>query len=358
MNLNGSWVRGDVYIFAHAFNGSTLALPYLPNEVGTNRLDLQDAEGKYINREMSCIAQHGGGFYHYLYRNPISNVSQEKVSYVMKVNDSWYLGAGIYKNESDLTGPNTTFSEVFPADGELMWRYMQVNDAVNANLTKIYKNLTAACLSLSKTGLTGEDADHILNNLTHTDPSVIDCITIDINGTILAVEPEEYRNITGINLASQEHIHQLLATKLPTGFRSIMSVEGFYAIDCALPVFNEAGDFIGASTVMFNASKFFSRIIGPYQPGGGAKFWVMDTKGVILYETDSSQIEMSMEDPIFEQFPVLLALSERTMAERSGYGTYEFFDESHQQIIKRGSYWTTTGNLGDEFRLILTVDLE
>ena len=24
MDLNGSWVRGDVYIFAHAFNGTTL----------------------------------------------------------------------------------------------------------------------------------------------------------------------------------------------------------------------------------------------------------------------------------------------------------------------------------------------
>jgi signal transduction histidine kinase len=43
MAINGSWVRGDVYIFADAFNGTTLVLPYQPNAIGTNRLDVQDA---------------------------------------------------------------------------------------------------------------------------------------------------------------------------------------------------------------------------------------------------------------------------------------------------------------------------
>ncbi len=100
MDINGSWVRGDVYIFAHAFNGTTLVLPYQPSAVGTNRLDVQDPQGRYVNREMNCIAQHGNGFYHYVYRNPVSNKIENKVSYVTKVDDNWWLGAGIYKNAS------------------------------------------------------------------------------------------------------------------------------------------------------------------------------------------------------------------------------------------------------------------
>jgi polar amino acid transport system substrate-binding protein len=97
MNLNSSWVRGDVYIFAQDFNGTSLCLPYLPNEVGTNRIDIQNDQGVYINREMRAIAMNGNGFYEYRWTNPITNQSEPKVSYVSKVDDSWWLGAGIYQ---------------------------------------------------------------------------------------------------------------------------------------------------------------------------------------------------------------------------------------------------------------------
>ncbi len=97
MDLNSSWVRGDVYIFAQDFNGTELCLPYLPKEVGTNRMDIQNDQGIYINREMRAIAMNGSGFYEYRWRNPISNQSELKVSYVSRVDDTWWLGAGIYE---------------------------------------------------------------------------------------------------------------------------------------------------------------------------------------------------------------------------------------------------------------------
>ena len=97
MDLNSSWVRGDVYIFAQDFNGTALCLPYLPKEVGTNRMDIQNDQGVYINREMRALAMNGSGFYEYRWINPISNQSEAKVSYVSKVDDTWWLGAGIYE---------------------------------------------------------------------------------------------------------------------------------------------------------------------------------------------------------------------------------------------------------------------
>ncbi len=103
MDLKGPWVRGETYIFAHDFNGTTLCLPYQPSAVGTDRQGVQDAEGKYINRDMQAIAMNGSGFYNYLYRNPVTNQTTPKVSYVMKVDNTWWLGSGIYlpgKNET------------------------------------------------------------------------------------------------------------------------------------------------------------------------------------------------------------------------------------------------------------------
>lgn len=96
MDLQGPFVRGDVYIFAADFNGTSLALPYLPSAVGTNRLDLQNSEGVRINRKMMSIAQNGGGFFEYLWTNPISGETETKTSRVAKVDDGWWLGAGIY----------------------------------------------------------------------------------------------------------------------------------------------------------------------------------------------------------------------------------------------------------------------
>ncbi len=96
MDISGPWVMGETYIFAHDFNGTALVLPYLPGSVGTYRLDLRDEEGRYINRDMRAIAKNGSGFYHYVYRNPVTNETLPKVSYVMRVDDTWWLGSGIY----------------------------------------------------------------------------------------------------------------------------------------------------------------------------------------------------------------------------------------------------------------------
>lgn len=103
MDTEGPFVIGKSYIFAHDFNGTALALPYIPSEVGTNRLGLQDADGVYINREMRSIAINESGFFQYVYRNPTTNTIEPKISYVMKVDDTWYLGSGIYLPEGNQT---------------------------------------------------------------------------------------------------------------------------------------------------------------------------------------------------------------------------------------------------------------
>jgi len=103
MDLNGPFVRGDVYIFALDFNGICLALPYLPSAVGTNRLDIQNSEGVYIDREMRSIALNESGFFDYLWTNPITNETEPKTSYMTKVDDDWWLGAGIYISDEGTT---------------------------------------------------------------------------------------------------------------------------------------------------------------------------------------------------------------------------------------------------------------
>lgn len=94
---NGTFVRGNLYIYAFDYNGTALALPYQPQFIGTDLSGLQDAYGVNYTRVEIMLAQQGGGFIFYHYLHPSSNMTLEpKMSYVQRVDDDWWLGAGIY----------------------------------------------------------------------------------------------------------------------------------------------------------------------------------------------------------------------------------------------------------------------
>jgi polar amino acid transport system substrate-binding protein len=96
-NKNGSFVRGNLYIYAFDFNGTTLALPHQPWLIGTDLFGLQDAFGVNYTRIEIYLAQQGGGFIFYHYPNPAHNMTLEpKMSYVHNVDQTWWLGAGVY----------------------------------------------------------------------------------------------------------------------------------------------------------------------------------------------------------------------------------------------------------------------
>lgn len=245
------------------------------------------------------------------------------------------------------------------SEGELMWKFIQAEDAVNANLTKIDLALAGSSLELSRTGLAGAEAQDILSNLTRVDPSAIDCITIGTNGTILEVVPEEYRHIIGEDIGQQEHIKRLFSTRRPVGLAYLRTVEGFDAMDFEAPVFDKEGCLIGAVSVIINSTQFIEHILQPYQPGANAKIWAMQPDGLVLYETDHTQIgQNTLTSSMFQQFPDLLAIAKRMGQDRSGYETYEFFNEDHSAKVKKAIYWTTVGYQGSEMRLALSTELE
>jgi len=105
---NSDFIDGELYIFAYDMNGTVLALPHQSDLVGENCWYLQDTTGiKYVQR-MTARANLGGGFVLYLYENPANNfVSELKLSYVMAVDDTWFIGAGIYLEDQPFS--NTSY---------------------------------------------------------------------------------------------------------------------------------------------------------------------------------------------------------------------------------------------------------
>lgn len=93
----GNFTRDGHYIFAYDYEGKTLALPYQPELIGTSRIDALDPNGVDFIRQAIDMARMGNGSTYYIYPDPSRNVIQTlKLSYVVNVDDTWFLGSGIY----------------------------------------------------------------------------------------------------------------------------------------------------------------------------------------------------------------------------------------------------------------------
>ncbi len=74
-----------------------MALPFEPEAIGTNQADLQDPNGVFLLSEISDVAKRGDGFTYTIYKDPTDNMTNRlKLRYVMKVDDEWFMGSGIY----------------------------------------------------------------------------------------------------------------------------------------------------------------------------------------------------------------------------------------------------------------------
>jgi signal transduction histidine kinase len=94
---SSSWNRGALYIFAEGMDGTALAEPFEPELVGTNMTNWTDGYGVPILKNVIAATRQGKGLVSYSYWNPAHNNTLEpKLSYVVNVDGTYYVGAGMY----------------------------------------------------------------------------------------------------------------------------------------------------------------------------------------------------------------------------------------------------------------------
>jgi polar amino acid transport system substrate-binding protein len=60
-NQTGQFINGELYIFAYDTKGTTLALPFQSEVLGTNRWNVTDANGTEYIQDLIATTQSGGG---------------------------------------------------------------------------------------------------------------------------------------------------------------------------------------------------------------------------------------------------------------------------------------------------------
>lgn len=98
----GAFIDRDLYIFAYDFRGVCVAHGANPKLVGKHLIDLQDADGRYLIRGLINTARKGQGWYYYKWSNPITKKIDDKMAYVRKLDDSLWIGCGVYGREAQV----------------------------------------------------------------------------------------------------------------------------------------------------------------------------------------------------------------------------------------------------------------
>jgi two-component system NarL family sensor kinase len=95
------------YLYAYDYNGTLLAHPYLTDSIGDCLIEREDPFGMKMIRALSDTAESGGGFVVFIWPNPDKdNRLEQKIGYVMPVDEKWWVGSGVYLSE--ITGIDTS----------------------------------------------------------------------------------------------------------------------------------------------------------------------------------------------------------------------------------------------------------
>jgi two-component system NarL family sensor kinase len=74
----------------------------MPDLIGQNLMDMRDADGTYVIRELIERAKEGGGYQRYLWPKPSTGKVERKLGYSVALPRwGWMLGTGIYLDDVD-----------------------------------------------------------------------------------------------------------------------------------------------------------------------------------------------------------------------------------------------------------------
>lgn len=93
----GDFMRGELFIFMLDMKGTMMAYPANLKMVGMDLLNLKDSHGKTFVREEIETAKKGSGWLEFHFTNPVTKKIQRKVSYIERLDDNYFVGAGVFK---------------------------------------------------------------------------------------------------------------------------------------------------------------------------------------------------------------------------------------------------------------------
>ncbi len=232
------------------------------------------------------------------------------------------------------------------AKKNLLW---QIREQVLKDLLRLDAELERTARALSATGLEGAGATAALAAACATNALVVDVVTINTQGVVVAVQPDSFKDAVGRDIGAQPHIARLLQDRKPVLGKLFGAVEGApRVVALARPVWDAQSNFIGAVSLLFEPAKLVAGALAQYPESKRYQCYVYQTDGVILYNVDTAQVGRSaFMDWRFKQFPKMGTVVRQVIREPRGQaGPYEYMGSETKYKSWRMNYWTSI-NLHD-----------
>jgi sensor domain CHASE-containing protein len=269
------------------------------------------------------------------------------------------VAAGCISPESPQDQPGVTSSVTGPA-ADLAAARDRFTADVNATLQEIDQNLAAAASDLGRTGIAGPEANATLNRLAASLHPATNAITVTPAGLISAVarSPEDDA-LVGISVADQTHVRQALLEHRPLMSGVFLAVEGFDAVVIQRPVTDGNGTFLGLVSVLLEPQQLLAESASRSLAGTDFTAWAMDTSGRLIYDRDPGDLvgRTLITDPLFADYPGLLALSKRMLVEPAGSAPYTFTAAGGGPAVRKDAVWSTAGLHGTGWRLVVAREI-
>ena len=94
---DGKFVKGNIYVLVMR-GGVVVAHPFKPKFIGIDLTNHKDKEGKeFVKEYIQVVKEKGSGWVDYKICKPGEKKASDKASYVLKVDDNYYVASGYYK---------------------------------------------------------------------------------------------------------------------------------------------------------------------------------------------------------------------------------------------------------------------
>ncbi|MCX6008001.1 MAG: hypothetical protein NTZ34_12185 [Chloroflexi bacterium] len=233
---------------------------------------------------------------------------------------------------------------------------------IQSKMANLNNAVSEAAKKIAKSGLQGEETRVILSGLCKKYPYLVDCSTANPQGKMITVAPEEYRHYEGTETATTEASKKFFAgfseNKKPMLSSVFRAVEGIDVVVLVWPVVTEKGELLGSVSALFKPEGLLGGTIAPAAEVRAIKVNVAQTDGLTIYCSNGKETGKNLlTDPRYKDYPELVAMGEKMVAQKTGLADYTFIDDTTGNPIKKTAFWTTVGLHSTEWRLVSIAEL-
>lgn len=242
----------------------------------------------------------------------------------------------------------------YPEEERVAEALQSLKSGVSSSLSQTLALAEETSEELTKIDRNQTEVNTILDESQKSLPWVESAAFIAPDGVVIAIMPDTFSGLVGVNLSYQNIVTEGLEKRSPVISDYMLLEEGEKGVVLEYPVFSEDGEFAGVVSLVIDPSK----LIGPFAEEiwseYGYSVMAIQPDGLILYDEDAGEIgNETFGNPLYEAYPGVIAAAEAASSQTSGTYSYTFKATGSDEEVQKQAFWDTAEILDKEWRLMV-----